>query len=72
MKKWIFNNKLILTGAMLGALTGYFYYRLIGCNSGTCLITSKPVNSTLYFAVMGAILFSLFKKEAGSERNEKR
>ena len=72
MKKWIFNNKLILAGAMLGALTGFLYYRLIGCSSGTCLITSKPVNSTLYFAAMGAIFFSLFKKETGSERNEKR
>jgi len=72
MKKWIINNKIILTGTMLGAFTGYFYYRFIGCSSGTCLIGSKPVNSTVYFAVMGAILFSLFKKQTGGERNDKR
>jgi hypothetical protein len=72
MKKWILNNKIILAGVILGAITGYFYYRLIGCSSGTCLISSKPVNSTIYFALMGAILFSLFKKETGSERNNKR
>jgi len=71
MKKWIINNKIILTGAVLGAFAGYFYYRLIGCSSGTCLISSKPVNSTIYFAVMGAILFSLFKKETGGEQNDK-
>ncbi len=71
MKKWIINNKIILTGTILGAFAGYFYYRLIGCSNGTCLISSKPVNSTVYFAVMGAILFSLFKKEKGSERNDK-
>jgi hypothetical protein len=72
MRKWIFNNKIILAGAVLGALAGYLYYRLIGCSSGTCLISSRPINSTVYFALMGAILFSLFKKETGSERNNKR
>jgi hypothetical protein len=72
MKKWIFKNKIILTGAILGAFAGYFYYRFIGCSGGTCLISSRPVNSTVYFAVMGAIFFSLFKKEASGERNDKR
>jgi hypothetical protein len=46
---------------------GYFYYRLIGCANGTCLISSKPLNSTVYFALLGAILFSLFKKKTGGE-----
>jgi hypothetical protein len=67
MKKWILNNKLILTGAILGSIGGYFYYRLIGCANGTCLISSKPLNSTVYFALLGAILFSLFKKKTGGE-----
>jgi len=72
MKKWITNNKIIITGTILGAFAGYFYYRLIGCSGGNCLISSKPVNSTVYFAMMGAILFSLFKKKTSSERNDKR
>jgi Family of unknown function (DUF6132) len=72
MKKWIIKNKIILAGVMLGAFAGYFYYRLIGCSSGTCPISSKPVNSTVYFAVMGAIFFSLFKKDDAGERNDKR
>ncbi len=72
MKKWILNNKIIVTGTILGAFAGYFYYRLIGCPGGTCLISSKPVNSTVYFAFMGAILFSLFKKKTSDERNDKR
>ena len=72
MRKWIINNKIILAGMMLGAIAGYFYYRLIGCSNGTCLISSKPVNSTVYFAVMGAIFFSLFKKETDDGRKDKR
>jgi len=72
MRKWIINNKIILAGMMLGAIAGYFYYRLIGCSNGTCLISSKPVNSTVYFGVMGAIFFSLFKKETVDRRNDKK
>ncbi len=64
MKKWFNNNYLLIIGAALGALTGYLYWKYIGCISGTCAITSKPLNSTLYFSVLGALLFSLFKKTA--------
>ncbi|HEY5955448.1 MAG TPA: DUF6132 family protein [Polyangiaceae bacterium] len=39
-----------------GAVSGYLYYRLVGCRSGTCPITSSPVTSTLYGAVMGLLL----------------
>ena len=35
-------------------------------------LSSKPVNNTVYFAVMGAIFFNLFKKETGGKRNDKR
>ena len=39
----------------LGALGGFLYYKLIGCN-GSCAITGSPVNSTLYGSLMGLIL----------------
>lgn len=51
-----------LLGAVLGGIAGYLYYVNIGCVTGTCAITSKPLNSTLYFAFMGGLLFSMFKK----------
>ena len=71
MKNWIINNRIILAGTILGAVAGYGYYHFIGCSNGTCLISSKPVNSTVYFAVMGAIFFSLFKKNRGVGRKDK-
>lgn len=61
--KWITNNKLYLIGAVLGAIAGYFYWQEKGCASGTCAITSKPLNSTLYGALLGALLLGIFKKE---------
>jgi len=63
MKKWFNNNKLYVAGGFVGAIAGYLYWQQIGCASGTCMITSKPVNSTLYGALLGALLFGTFKKE---------
>jgi hypothetical protein len=54
---------LIGIGIAIGALAGYGYYHFVGCTSGTCAITSKPLNSTLYGAVMGGLLFNMFVKE---------
>jgi len=63
MKKWVLNNKLLIIGVILGAAGGFLYWQQIGCNSGTCLITSKWQNSTVYGAIMGGLLFSMFKRE---------
>ena len=52
-----------IIGILIGAVGGYLYYHFVGCNSVTCTITSKPVNSTLYGALMGGLLFSIFRKE---------
>ena len=53
---------LIITGlgVIIGAVGGYAYYHFIGCASGTCAITSKPLNATLYGSLMGGLLFNIF------------
>jgi len=50
-------------GIIVGAIGGYLYYHFVGCASGTCPITSKPLNSSLYGAFMGALLFNTLEKE---------
>ena len=50
-------------GIAIGAIAGYLYYFYIGCVSGTCAITSKPLNSTLYGALMGGLVFNMFMKK---------
>ena len=52
-----------LIGISLGAVAGFLYWKFVGCSSGTCMITSKPINSTLYGAVMGFLVAGIFKKE---------
>ena len=64
----ILKHKLTLLGILVGAIGGYAYYHFVGCASGTCAITSKPLNSTLYGAMMGGLLFSTFKKETEKEK----
>lgn len=63
MKKWFKKNRLYVVGALLGGLAGFMYWNFVGCTSGTCMITSKPFNSTLYGATMGALLLGMFKTE---------
>lgn len=61
---FINNNKLTIIGVVVGAIGGYLYYHYVGCASGTCPITSKPLNSTFYGAVMGSLFLNIYKKEA--------
>ncbi len=52
---------LYFLGVLVGGLGGYSYWSFIGCSSGTCPITSSPLMSTLWGAVIGGGLFSMFK-----------
>ena len=49
----------MLAGPLVGALLGFIYYRIVGCSTGSCPLTSNPWISTLYGAVMGFILVSM-------------
>ena len=42
---------------------GYLYWRYVGCTTGTCPITSSPVNSSIWGAAMGGLLLSSFMPE---------
>lgn len=52
-----------ISGSITGAIGGYLYYYFIGCSSGTCPITSNPYISIIYGAVMGYLIFDMFKKK---------
>lgn len=62
MENFIKKYKLGLIGLVLGGILGYAYYYFIGCNTGTCAITSKPINSSVYGMVMGYLILSTFEK----------
>lgn len=60
-------NWTYLAGAVSGGIAGYLYWYFIGCSSGTCPITASPINSLIWGAVLGGLLFSLFKRESKNE-----
>lgn len=57
MRPWI----LTAAGAVIGAAAGWAWWYFYGCTNG-CVITSSPLNSTLYGALMGVLLVHSFRK----------
>lgn len=64
MKKFAKKYLFPVIGICAGALSGYFYWTFEGCRSGTCAITSSPLNSMLYGVLIGGLLGSIFQGEA--------
>ena len=46
---------------------GWLYFIYVGCDSGSCPITSSPVMSAVWGAAVGGILFSMFRKKKNSD-----
>ena len=55
--KKVLNNKLyrILLGILSGALVGLLYWNFIGCNGGSCPLTSNPYQTTLFGGLIGGV-----------------
>jgi len=63
----LFKNRWFKTFAFLliGGAGGFAYYYFIGCNGGTCPISSNPYISTTYGAVMGLLLSFNNREKSG-------
>jgi hypothetical protein len=59
---------LTVVGIVVGIIGGYLYYSQIGCNSGTCAITSNPYMSMGWGGAMGYLVFDMFN---GKKKDEK-
>lgn len=59
---------------VVGAAGGLAYWYFIGCNSGSCAITSSPINSSIYGAIMGWLILTTVatdRKNKSHEQNNK-
>jgi len=56
-----------IIGMLIGVVAGYIYYIKVGCNSGSCPITSNPWLTMLWGLMMGYLLGDMFNKEAKKE-----
>lgn len=71
MKKIFNQHWLLLAGVIVGALGGYLYWYFIGCNNGTCPITSSPINSSIAGALLGGLVFTSFPNSKKNENKDK-
>lgn len=46
----------IIIGMLIGSAVGFLWYKIVGCPAGGCPITSNPVISSVYGAVMGLLI----------------
>ncbi len=67
---FLVKHKWAVVGIVVGAIGGLLYWNFVGCDSGSCAITSKPLNSCAYGALMGGLLFSSFKKEDKKDKSD--
>jgi hypothetical protein len=54
-------------GVLLGGGAGFAYFYFVGCQSGTCPITSNPYISTAYGALIGIVMSSGARKGSSSQ-----
>jgi len=50
----------IFIGAVIGAVLGFGWHKLVGCPTGGCPLTSNPFISSLYCMVVGALIATSF------------
>lgn len=68
MKDFLIKHRLKLAGIIVGAIGGYLYFQFVGCGTGSCPITSNPWRMTIYGALLGLLIFDIFKKEEVKNR----
>lgn len=66
IKKYI----LTISGVLIGSVAGYFYWKFVGCTSGTCYIQSNPVRMTLYGALTGGLILNIFQPKTNQKKYE--
>ena len=48
----------MVIGVLVGGGLGFGWYKLVGCSTGACPLTSNPFISTIYGSVVGALVAS--------------
>lgn len=56
LKNFIKSKQIQLVVLLVGALSGFFYWKIIGCKTGTCPIKSVWYLTTLWGSVLGYLI----------------
>jgi len=72
IKEFIRKNLLVILFSIVGAIGGFLYWKLIGCQSGSCPIKSVWYLSTLWGLLFGALTGSIIKDLIMKMKDKKR
>lgn len=72
MLNWMKNHKISFIVAFLGAIGGFAYWHFIGCESGSCAITSVWYRTTAYGALMGWLAGSFANDKFNKQENKEK
>ncbi len=70
MKSFFKKNAITISGALLGSIAGFLYWKNVGCVLGTCYIQSNPYRMTLYGAFIGGVALNLFQPKTKQLQHE--
>lgn len=70
IKNWLTKKKIAILTAIIGAVAGYLYWNFIGCESGTCSITSVWYRTAAYGALMGWFVGDYANEKFNSTKNK--
>lgn len=76
--KIIKEKRIAIILLVVGAISGFFYWKFVGCSSGTCVIKSVWYWSTLWGAAVGYLLgdfindLFLKRKKRGESTNDRK
>ena len=59
IKSWNFWKPFL--GIVTGGIAGFLYYRFVGCNSGSCPITSHSYMTIIFGGLLGYLITSSLK-----------
>lgn len=73
MKKDNFIKKYWLTivGIIVGAAAGALYAHYVGCEDGSCMITSSPIISAIWGGITGGLIFNAFQYKRNEHETKK-
>ena len=70
IKIWILSKKIAILTTLLGAIAGWLYWNFVGCDSGTCAITSVWYRTVAYGALMGWFVGDYANDKFNPKKNE--
>jgi hypothetical protein len=69
MKSLFKKYRITILGVIIGIVSGFLYWHFIGCSNGTCPLTTSPIKSTFFGAIIGGLMFSPNKNKNKKEED---